>query len=202
MILQIRHLIVSALNPSTASGAWLAHIKLGVRIQGGHHDPDSGIVSGLERGKVLSAIDSLPHIQRAWVQFSHGPLRRSDKEVVKRHLLACLPITINDKWLALADIAVDDATRRILSEGSRPPHPAAVYQHAIGVKERSFFETWAPRRDAMLFAISDKIDGPAIEGVRRCLKKRLAIPTAVLYSQIYSAGSAPQTKDFIAAPSR
>ncbi len=114
---RIRILIIQALNPSYGSGGWAEQAKLGIRVQGGSRTPDDRIVDGLQKAKVLSAIDTLPKIQGAWLRYGYGPQALFDKREIVRHLLA-RPYKADaaEKWLELADVAVDDARTRITSE--------------------------------------------------------------------------------------
>lgn len=165
--MNIRRAITSALMPSgQRAGAWLEFIKLGVSVQGGRTQPDNAIVSGLERGKILLAIDKLPHPMGAWIRFAYGPCDHIDGAEVAKHLLThvCEP---NKKWVLLVGRAVQDAALRASSEGTRL-FPAEVYQTSMGISQPAFCKVWSARRNGILERLT-AMDSVAVELVRKAL---------------------------------
>jgi len=168
---RIRILIIQALNPSYGSGGWAEQAKLVIRVQGGSRTPDDRIVDGLQKAKVLSAIDTLPKIQGAWLRYGYGPQALFDKREIVRHLLA-RPYKADaaEKWLELADVAVDDARTRITSEGGGIIPPVDIYWMRMGITRQSFAQTWASRRSDMLDMLQG-IDTAALSGVAKNMRK-------------------------------
>lgn len=164
----MRQIISSALlSGGQRAGSWLEFIKLGVSVQGSNLPPDNFIVSGLEKGKVLLAIDRLPYPMGALVRFSYGPRDPAEGKEVAKYVLSFV-VNPSPKWGILAGRAVQDAALSFSSDGSRR-FPAEVYHDSMGIKRQSFAETWASRRDDILERLT-AMDAEAIGRVRQALR--------------------------------
>ncbi len=142
-------------------------IKLGVKVQGSKQPPDNHIVSGLERGAILAAIDKLPHPMGSWIRFSYGPCDPAEGREVAKYLLL-FTVEPSRKWALLAGRAVQDAALRATSEGSRR-FPAEVYQTSMGISQPAFCKTWASRRNGILERLT-AMDAEAVDKVRKALR--------------------------------
>lgn len=166
--LNIRQVISSALlSGGQRAGSWLEFIKLGVSVQGSKLPPDNFIVSGLEAGKVLLAIDRLPYPMGALVRFSYGPRDPADGKEVAKYLLL-YTVEPSKKWVLLAGRAVQDAALRASSDGSLR-FPAEVYHDSMGICQSAFSQVWAARRDGILERLT-AMDAEAVDKVRKALR--------------------------------